>query len=559
MGATPLQLRAGPASAIFHDGDIRYLTVAGREVVRRVYVTVRDTTWGTLRPTLHNVMHANDSRGFVIEYDARYQQDTIDLNCHVRITADVSEQAVRIAFALTAQAHRDFETNRVGLCVLHPIRDVRGVPCQITQGDGTKIDSRFPDDVAPHAPFTNISVMQYDVAGVGVRVEFDGELFEAEDQRNWSDTSYKTYCRPLTLPRPYAIRAGDDIRQTVTFEITPQSNLKMPQIEPLRIGRALGPMPRFGTVINGPLSEAAVEAVRRLSLAFIRHDARPSIAGWRDRLNAVAALGWPIDLALHVDDERQLPAASELPANVRRITVFSNRKPVTDPALGDAARHTFPHRSIAGGTIGNFTELNRNRPSAGTFDALTYGVCPQIHAMDDLSIMENLTAQGDAVRTARTFAAGLPIAVGPVTIRRQPDPFAAGNDGKPVEAAIDPRHATQFAAAWTIGSIKHLIEAGAATVLYYEAAGSHGLVAADGSPHPLYQVFAELADFADGEVCEVNDPQPLHYKAFAVRKGDRTKLFIANVGWEPVTVPIEGREAVSLPVHGTRVMEWENR
>ena len=34
---------------------------------------------------------------------------------------------------------------------------------------------------------------------------FNGETFEMEDQRNWTDASFKTYCTPLSLPYPIKI------------------------------------------------------------------------------------------------------------------------------------------------------------------------------------------------------------------------------------------------------------------------------------------------------------------------------------------------------------------
>ena len=40
-----------------------------------------------------------------------------------------------------------------------------------------------------------------------------------EDQRNWSDASYKTYVRPLSLPWPYVMEQGVTNRQSVELEI----------------------------------------------------------------------------------------------------------------------------------------------------------------------------------------------------------------------------------------------------------------------------------------------------------------------------------------------------
>src|SRR4051794_871857 len=47
-----LSLRAGPLSLRYEEGGLRYIRLGDREVLRRVYVAVRDRNWGTiLRPS----------------------------------------------------------------------------------------------------------------------------------------------------------------------------------------------------------------------------------------------------------------------------------------------------------------------------------------------------------------------------------------------------------------------------------------------------------------------------------------------------------------------------
>ena len=48
----------------------------------------------------------------------------------------------------------------------------------------------------------------------------EGDTFEMEDQRNWSDASYKTYVRPLALPWPYQMPAKRAVRQQISLTIT---------------------------------------------------------------------------------------------------------------------------------------------------------------------------------------------------------------------------------------------------------------------------------------------------------------------------------------------------
>ncbi len=70
-------LRAGPLRLIYEGGDLRYITLGEHEVVRRIYVAVRDRNWSTV-PTqfLNERVEANDD-SFRITYDGINQQGEI--------------------------------------------------------------------------------------------------------------------------------------------------------------------------------------------------------------------------------------------------------------------------------------------------------------------------------------------------------------------------------------------------------------------------------------------------------------------------------------------------
>jgi D-apionolactonase len=44
----PLSLRAGAATMRYENGGIRYIRIGSYEILRRVYVAVRDHNWGTV-------------------------------------------------------------------------------------------------------------------------------------------------------------------------------------------------------------------------------------------------------------------------------------------------------------------------------------------------------------------------------------------------------------------------------------------------------------------------------------------------------------------------------
>ena len=56
--------------------------------------------------------------------------------------------------------------------------------------------------------------------GLTVETRFEGDVFEMEDHRNWSDASFKTYSRPIGLPYPYKLTPGEPVIQSVTVTVT---------------------------------------------------------------------------------------------------------------------------------------------------------------------------------------------------------------------------------------------------------------------------------------------------------------------------------------------------
>jgi D-apionolactonase len=88
---------------------------------------------------------------------------------------------------------------------------------------------------------------------------------------------------------------------------------------------------------------------------------------------------------------------------------------------------------------------------------------PQAHAFDDLSIVETLAGQTATVSSARAFVGHLPLAITPITLRRRP------RQGEPVawpptdpRSPDDPRQASAFVGAWTLGSLATLAGTGVA-------------------------------------------------------------------------------------------------
>jgi hypothetical protein len=539
---SPLLLRAGPLTALFepHLGFLRYVRYDNREVVRAVYAAVRDKVWGTVPARLSNLVLEQRDDACRLTFDVDCQQDDIDFFWQGIITG--SPDGV-LRFEMNGRARSTFLKNRLGFAVLHPVAECAGKPCLIETTSGSKQEGKFPDYISPHQPFLDIRAITHTVAeGVTAEVRMEGDTFEMEDHRNWTDGNYKTYCTPLALPYPVELKAGAGVRQSVTITLrgaTTARRYRRPDSVELKIDAARrSKLPAFGTVFNGDAVDA--ELFRLARFAHLRVDLRLWEPGWEQALRDAAQLGLPLEAAVFVSDQaaQQLPLLAAAAKNVRlaRWLVFHQKENATRQEWLRLARQTLPPGApLGGGTNLYFTELNRERPPVAAIDLAAYSINPQVHAFDNLSLVENLEPQADTLATARTFLGGKPVAVTPVTLRPRFNPLPAGPSAAPAPTRIDPRQQSLFGAAWTLGSAKYLSEGGAASVTFYESAGPAG-IAQGARAFPLLHVLADLGESAASDVVAVDSSEPLRVVALALERRTARRMLVANLTAEPQIV-----------------------
>ena len=203
-----MHLSAGPLKLLFDNGEIRYLRLGDVEVLRRVYVAVRDRNWRTIPPVISDlrIEHGDDS--FEISYHVEHNAGGLHFAWDGRITASPTCEVKFEMRAGPAQHSRPIAP--ASACCIRT--SPRGQPCVIEHPDGSQTQGQFPREIMPHQPFKNIRAIRHRVGDAKARVLMEGDIFEMEDQRNWSDGSYKTYCRPLELPYPYELKEGQSRR-----------------------------------------------------------------------------------------------------------------------------------------------------------------------------------------------------------------------------------------------------------------------------------------------------------------------------------------------------------
>src|SRR6478736_574072 len=101
----PIRLNAGPFSMIYEKGFIRYISYAGSEIIRIIYMALRDRNWGTHPAIIENEKIITGSDSFDIRYTCRHEE-----NNRTIFTWDVhllGEDTGKIKFSIKGKAIKD--------------------------------------------------------------------------------------------------------------------------------------------------------------------------------------------------------------------------------------------------------------------------------------------------------------------------------------------------------------------------------------------------------------------------------------------------------------------
>lgn len=578
-------LRAGPLTAELENGGLRYVKIGEVEIVRRLYFAVRDRNWGTVEPVYTRFEVDDRGNGFRVEIEAEHVDPATGVDFAWSGTIEGTPEGT-IRYEMEGSPRVAFLRNRIGFCVLHP-RELAGAPAWTDTPDG-RVESYFPELISPHQPFVDMESITH-AAGENTTAEirFEGDLFEMEDQRNWTDASFKTYSTPLRIPYPVDVTPGQEIRQAVTIEVFGEGShigadspagsdaLAVDLSRSVRLP-AIG----FGAGGKKPIEDQDLERLRSLQPAYLRIELDLGADDWRERLARAAERAVALGTALNVSAVGRRGDAtgwSELAEAIRNQPValvfvfppvhehvtFPRDDLATHPETIVAAKAAFraagSNARIGGGTRAFFTELNRAADflPVSELDVVTFTINPQVHAFDNLSIVECISAQTDVVRSARALIGERPLVVGPVTLRQQWNPNATSAPEPPgpdaLPPAVDPRQMSLFAAAWTVGSLHRLADEGADAVTYFELTGWKGLLESrehltrralfpsdPGQLFPVYHVFRALADFGGGESVWISVPKPFQAEALAVTKDGKARVLVANLTEFEQDIAVEG-------------------
>lgn len=580
-----LTLKCGKLTMYYQNGTMRYISCGSSEILRMVYPALRDRHWLNINPSItgESIVRGKDS--FRIEYTAIYKSCEVHFEARYIIEGKPDNTFI---FSFEGEAMSNFEKNRLGFCVLHPLKECIGKNCELTHSDGSKSISVFPSDISPEQPFMDLVSMKWKTEDSECTLFFEGDIFETEDQRNWTDASFKTYCTPLSNPFPVQVKKGERIKQKIELTVRELQNLSVkPEHGCIKITADTSlssTIPSIGfcrSTRPDPLTEEEAELIRQLSPDHYRCEIYLFEPDWKiiagKAIEEAVKLNCSIEAALFSGESYKAEitdfiswAEKEKP-DISSVLLFHKTVSSTPDFIVSFAepliRKAMPDTRIGCGTNANFAELNRERPLMKMCDFLTFSVHPQEHASDNLTLVENLESQKYTVRTAGKFAEGKDIHISPVTLQRRfnanIENFETFSESNSMPVQTDTRLMSLFGACWATCSIKYLGEEGAAAITYFETAGERGIIqgsydsrwpdefkSTKGMIFPVYHIFRWILSDKNFKIIKSQSSLPLFTDSVVLLKDKQIRLALVNFGHQnrnvSLVLPTKGLKACYL-------------
>jgi hypothetical protein len=505
---------------------IRNVTYQGAQIIDLLYTAIRPWDWSTLDPDEHSE---------VVEISGE--------NCLVTIT-DLFAGSMQGKTVLTLQPNGKFtidyqlsglgkfEINRWGVCFCLNTGDWMGSKVSASENTYSLLKEISPQRVINgitqglFPASNNLHFIAPDKRSL--KVLSTGKVLEAEDQRNWTDNTYKIYSGSLAEPRPFVIEKGMQWEQQVEFEVTPPTN-SIPDGSKI-IAKDIPSLPRIGVQFNGePLlpSDDLEKALFILDIDHIRINEESLTA---QKIATISKSGLVLEAALLSSND-----GAEL---VREVEHLSARVPAGSRLLinrqgrqivqGSDLPKNKTLNSYIPGSDAYLVDLHREEFEFG--DVVSYSMVPTVHSSDPETIFKTLYTQKESIEFAKKFVAPQ-VSISPITFSTRGNPETGHLRDNRINFA-QPEMAAQIkelsAAAWTLGSVFALASAGAYSGTWHELFGEFGVIYSEGSAIKFSPTFHALSALGAHHAHELTIATSLDSSWVAFEDRESRKMVVAS-------------------------------
>ena len=296
-GASAVEhLKAGPVRLNFCDGELRHLYVGNKEIIRRIYISVRDTHWDTVDPIVEIARMEKYEASFSIRLRGSCRVKGIDYiwQGDIEGTADG-----KISFAVLGRANSDALANRFGMCVLYGSESLAGQKYEVFDRSGKTRPGFFPvllDQIILNDKFESLRYETLEGLVVDTRVK--NSVFGMEDQRQFGDRSYKAFsAMNHSYPR---IKKGDSESESITIQVRQNRANTTKTTKPSEADAPI--VVRVGNLLPG----RKVPKILPFDEKMVVPGFFMNLANSREKLLNASLVAWPFNVAVNLFDDENV-------------------------------------------------------------------------------------------------------------------------------------------------------------------------------------------------------------------------------------------------------------
>ena len=453
---------------------IRNITYDGAQIIDLLYTAIRPLDWSTLTADEHK----EDVQ--VIENDCVIT--ITDLFTGVMTTQTRVTLSANNSFTVDYELHglAEYSINRWGICFCFNAAEWMGSSV-LSSGESYLLKEDISPQLVVDGVIQGLFPSSPEMHFVAPDQRFikafsSGKVLEAEDQRNWTDNTYKIYSGSLKEPRPFNVTKGSNWQQSVKFEVgAPNKSLEDPE---KIVVREIEALPSIGLQFNGDSLLAPDDLEKAFILLGIDHLRVNEESLTAQKVATTASSGLILEAALLSSNSGEelkaevLHLSQRVPDGSRLLIQREGREVVDANDLPE--NHSL--NTYIPGSDAYLVDLHKEKHDFG--DSVSYSMAPSVHSSDKESIFKTLATQRESVEFAQKKFAEQ-VFISPITFSTRGNP-ESGHSRQERNKFADSDLALEIrsieGAAWTLGSIFSLASAGAFSGTWHELFGDFGII-----------------------------------------------------------------------------------
>jgi len=506
---------------------IRNVTYKGVQLIDLLYTAIRPWDWSTLAAESHTEdVKVNGSECIITISDTF--AGALEAQTIITLTAD---NTFLVDYQLKGLA--EYSVNRWGICFCLHSGDWMGSTVNSSGKTYTLLQDISPQrviDGVTQGLFPAANEMHFVAPDQRfIKVNSTGKVLEAEDQRNWTDNTYKIYSGSLSEPRPFVTSAGSIWKQSVKFEVGAPTSAA---IDPAKIVvREIEALPSIGLQFNTEPLLSPDDLEKALVLLEIDHLRVNEESLTAQKIATTAASGLILEAALLSSNggvalQTEVTQLSQrVPAGSRILIQREGREIVeaADLPKNDSLSSYIP------GSDAYLVDLHRNKYEFGS--SVSYSMAPTVHSTDTETIFKTLYTQRESIEFAHKYLARQ-VFISPITFSTRGNPETGHSREERInfaspDAAL--RIRTLEGAAWTLGSIFALASAGAFSGSWHELFGEFGVIYSQQGATKFSPTFHALSALGAHHAHEITIATSLDNSWVAFENRETKRILVASL------------------------------